>query len=68
MQLKMKSCDCFVISIVRQRDFRKNFPFLFTFAKTHNMADAQQKVVDTTIANNDVVTKYKTAAEISTRM
>ncbi|KAG2182109.1 hypothetical protein INT43_007036 [Umbelopsis isabellina] len=32
------------------------------------MADAQQKVVDTTIANNDVVTKYKTAAEISTRV
>ncbi|KAJ2959063.1 hypothetical protein NQZ79_g5458 [Umbelopsis isabellina] len=31
------------------------------------MADAQQKV-DTTIANNDVVTKYKTAAEISTRV
>jgi hypothetical protein len=32
------------------------------------MADAQQQQVDTTIQNPDVVTKYKTAAEISTRM
>ncbi|CAO3685473.1 unnamed protein product [Umbelopsis vinacea] len=32
------------------------------------MADAQQQQVDTTIQNPDVVTKYKTAAEISTRV
>ncbi|CAO3663571.1 unnamed protein product [Umbelopsis ramanniana] len=32
------------------------------------MADAQQQQVDPTIQNPDVVTKYKTAAEISTRV